>query len=211
MSSPACWRATLNERLMEKEKIIELFKSTGALQHGHFRLTSGLHSSEYFQCAKVLQYPQYNEILCGDIFRHFHDWRIELVVAPAIGGIMVGQEVGRQLRVRSVFAEREDKAMSLRRGFEVKQGERVLVCEDVVTTGGSVQEVVDLVKAKGGVVAGVACVVDRSREPVNFGTEFFALMKMDVPVYEPDKCPLCKDNVPIVKPGSRKVDSPAKK
>ncbi len=195
---------------MEKEKILDLFKSTGALQHGHFRLTSGLHSPEYFQCAKVLQYPQYNELLCGEIFRHFHDWRVDLVVAPAIGGIMVGQEVARQLRVRGVFAEREDKTMSLRRGFEVKQGERVLVCEDVVTTGGSVQEVVELVKARGGVVVGVASIVDRSREPINFGAESFPLLKMEVPVYHPDSCPLCNEDVPIVKPGSRKVDPSAK-
>ena len=189
---------------MEKEKILELFKSTGALQQGHFRLTSGLHSPEYFQCAKVLQYPQYNEILCGDIFRHFHDWRVELVVAPAIGGIMVGQEVARQLRSRGIFAERENNQMALRRGFEVKKGERALVCEDVVTTGGSVLEVVNLVKAQGGVIVGVACIVDRSREPINFGAEFFPLLRMDVPVYKPEACPLCRDNVPIVKPGSRK-------
>jgi len=157
----------------------------------------------------VLQYPQYNELLCGEIFRHFHDWRVELVVAPAIGGIMVGQEVARQLRARGIFAEREDKTMSLRRGFEVKPGERVLVCEDVVTTGGSVQEVVDLVKERGGVLVGVACIVDRSRETVNFGAEFYPLLKMHVPIYQPEACPLCKDNVPIVKPGSRKInDSP---
>lgn len=194
---------------MEREKILEIFKSTGALQHGHFRLTSGLHSSEYFQCAKVLQYPQYNELLCGEIARHFFDWKVDLVVAPAIGGIMVGQEVARQIRVRGIFAEREDKTMSLRRGFEVKQGERVLVCEDVVTTGGSVQEVVDLVKAAGGVVVGVGSIVDRSRSPVNFGSQLFSLLKMEVPVYEPDSCPLCKEGTPIVKPGSRKVaDSP---
>lgn len=168
---------------MEKEKILELFKSTEALQHGHFRLTSGLHSPEYFQCARVLQYPRYNEILCGEIALHFRDMRVEVVVAPAIGGIMVGQEVARQLGVRGIFAEREDKVMMLRRGFEVKAGERVLVCEDVVTTGGSVQEVVDLVKARGGSVVGVASIVDRSREPVDFGANFFSLLKMEVPVY----------------------------
>jgi len=195
---------------MEKENILELFKMTGALQHGHFRLTSGLHSPEYFQCARVLQHPQYNELLCGEIARHFHDWRIELVIAPAIGGIMVGQEVARQMRVRGIFAEREDKSMSIRRGFEVKQGERVLVCEDVVTTGGSVQEVVDLVKNAGATVVGVASVVNRSRAPVNFGAEFFSLLKMEVPTYQPESCPLCKENVPIVKPGSRKVAEQAK-
>lgn len=194
---------------MEKDKILGIFKSTGALQHGHFRLTSGLHSPEYFQCAKVLQFPQYNELLCGEIARHFFDWKVELVVAPAIGGIMVGQEVARQMRVRGIFAERENQAMTLRRGFEVKPGERVLVCEDVVTTGGSVQEVVDLVKQSGGVVVGVAAVVDRSRSPVTFGSQFFSLLKMEVPVYRPEACPLCKENIPIVKPGSRKVADPA--
>lgn len=195
---------------MDKEKILELFKLTGALQRGHFRLTSGLHSPEYFQCARVLQYPQYNELLCGEIARHFHDWRVDLVIAPAIGGIMVGQEVARQMRVRGVFAERENKDMSLRRGFEVKQGDRVLVCEDVVTTGGSVQEVIDLVKGAGGTVVGVASIVDRTVKPVNFGAEFFYLLKMGVPVYQPEACPLCKENIPIVKPGSRKVPDSTK-
>ncbi len=195
---------------MEKEKILELFRLTEALQHGHFRLTSGLHSSEYFQCAKVLQFPQYNEMLCGEIAGNFRDQQVGLVVAPAIGGIMVGQEVARQLGVRGIFAEREDKNMSLRRGFEVKADERVLVCEDVVTTGGSVQEVVDLVRSRGGIVVGVASIVDRSREQVNFGAKFFSLLKMEVPVYQPDACPLCMDHIPIVKPGSRKVADPAK-
>lgn len=195
---------------MEKEKILGLFRSTEALQHGHFRLTSGLHSPEYFQCAKVLQYPEHNELLCGEIAAHFKDQGVDVVVAPAIGGIMVGQEVARQLRVRGIFAEREDTSMSLRRGFSVNEGERVLVCEDVVTTGGSVKEVVDLVKSRRGTVVGVASIVDRSREPADFGAKFFSLLKMDVPVFQPDSCPLCKDNVPIVKPGSRKVTNPAK-
>jgi orotate phosphoribosyltransferase len=193
--------------MMTKEKILELFNLTGALQHGHFRLTSGLHSSEYFQCAKVLQYPQYNELLCGEIARYFHDWKVDLVIAPAIGGIMVGQEVARQMRVRGIFTERENDSMTLRRGFEIKDGERALVCEDVVTTGGSVQEVITLVKNFGGVIVGVASIVDRSKTPVNFGTQFVSLLKMDVPVYHPDTCPLCKENIPIVKPGSRKLDA----
>ena len=190
---------------MEKEKILELFRTTEALQQGHFRLTSGLHSLEYFQCARVLQHPQYNELLCGDIARFFHDWRVDIVVAPAIGGIMVGQEVARQMRVRGIFAEREDDKMTLRRGFEIKEGERVLVCEDVVTTGGSVIEVMDLVKASGGTVVGVACVVDRSSKPINFGAQFFSLLKMAVPTYTPEICPLCEEKVPVIKPGSRKV------
>ncbi len=195
---------------MDKEKILELFRLTGALQQGHFLLTSGLHSPEYFQCARVLQHPQYNELLCGEIARYFHDWRVDLVIAPAIGGIMVGQEVARQMRVRGIFAERENKDMAIRRGFEVKQGDRVLVCEDVVTTGGSVQEVIDLVKAAGGTIVGVACIVDRTRKPVNFGAALLALLKMDVPVYQPEECPLCKQNISIIKPGSRKTSEPAK-
>lgn len=193
---------------MDREKILELFKSTGALQQGHFRLTSGLHSLEYFQCARVLQFPQYNELLCGDIARFFHDWRVEIVVAPAIGGIMVGQEVARQMRVRGIFAERESDRMVLRRGFEVKQGERVLVCEDVVTTGGSVVEVMDYVKYFGATVVGVAAIVDRSTKPINFGTQFFSLLKMAVPTYKPEGCPLCEEKVPLVKPGSRKIAQP---
>jgi len=193
---------------MEKEKILDLFKMTGALQQGHFKLSSGLHSAEYFQCARVLQHPQYNELLCGEIARYFHDWRIEVVVAPAIGGIMVGQEVARQMRVRGIFAEREGAMMMLRRGFEVKKGERVLVCEDVVTTGGSVLETIDLIKWAGGTVVGVAAIVDRSSAPINFAASFFHLLKMSVPTFKPEQCPLCKDNVPIEKPGSRKQDAP---
>jgi len=185
--------------------MLELFRTTGALQQGHFRLSSGLHSLEYFQCAKVLQFPQYNELLCGDIARFFHDWRVDIVVAPAIGGIMVGQEVARQMRVRGIFAEREDGKMTLRRGFEVKQGERILVCEDVVTTGGSVFEVIDLVKSTGGAIVGVASIVDRSNSPINFGVQFVSLLKMAVPVYKPEICPLCEEKVPVVKPGSRKT------
>lgn len=190
---------------MEKEKILELFRTTGALQQGHFRLTSGLHSFEYFQCARVLQYPQYNELLCGDIARFFHDWRVDLVVAPAIGGIMVGQEVARQMRVRGIFAERENDRMNLRRGFEVKQGDRLLVCEDVVTTGGSVFEIMDLVKYYGGAVVGVAAIVDRSTKPINFGVQFLPLLKMAVPTYKPEACPLCEEKVPVVRPGSRRA------
>ncbi len=196
---------------MEKEKILELFRTTEALQQGHFRLSSGLHSLEYFQCARVLQFPQYNELLCGDIARFFHDWRVDFVVAPAIGGIMVGQEVARQMRVRGIFAERENDRMVLRRGFEVKQGERVLVCEDVVTTGGSVVEVMDYVKYFGATVVGVAAVVDRSTKPINFGVQFFSLLKMAVPTYKPEICPLCEDKVPLVKPGSRKTNQPEQK
>ena len=153
---------------METDRLLSIFRETGALLEGHFLLTSGLHSNQYFQCAKVLQHPRYCELLCGEIAETFKDQRIEVVIAPALGGIVVGQEVGRQLGVRTMFSERKDGTMQLRRGFAINAGERVLVCEDVVTTGGSVREVIQIVRASGGVVAGVASIVDRSGGTVRF-------------------------------------------
>jgi len=192
---------------MDRERVIDLFQKTSALQRGHFLLTSGLHSSEYFQCAKVLQYPSYNELLCREIVTHFFDKKIDVVVSPAVGGIMVGQEVARQIGIRGIFAERENGKMSLRRGFEIKSDEVVLVCEDVVTTGGSVLEVVELVRSKGATILGVACIVDRSTTPINFGVDFFHVLKMPVPVYQPENCPMCKSGIPVVKPGSRGLNA----
>ena len=134
---------------MNKDKVMEIFRSTDGLLEGHFLLTSGLHSPQYFQCAKVLQYPQHADTLCGEIAAHFSDKKIDVVIAPAVGGIIVAQEVGRHLGARIIFAEREGKDMTLRRGFELAQGEKVLVVEDVVTTGGSVREVMDIVRQAG--------------------------------------------------------------
>ena len=192
---------------MDKEHLLSVFRDSGALLEGHFVLTSGLHSPTYFQCAKVLQYPHYAELLCGEIARGFRASDIAVVLAPALGGIVVGQEVGRQLRVRTIFAERKDGTMQLRRGFGIEQGERVLVCEDVVTTGGSVKEVIGIVESLGGRVAGVGSIVDRSGGKVKFamdpGADQFALMQMDVVTYRPAECPLCKAGAPLVKPGSR--------
>jgi len=192
---------------MEQEQLLSIFRDSGALLEGHFQLTSGLHSDRYFQCAKVLQYPRYAELLCGEIAQKFRPSGVHVVVAPALGGIVVGQEVARQLGARSIFAERKDATMQLRRGFAVGAGERVLVCEDVVTTGGSVGEVIALVKAAGGTLAGVAYIVDRSAGKVRFplgpGAAQYSLMAMDVVAYEPAACPLCARGVPVVKPGSR--------
>lgn len=189
------------------EHILEMFRESGALLEGHFRLTSGLHSNQYFQCAKVLQYPKYCETLCGAIAAHFRDAGIDAVVAPALGGIVVGQEVGRQLQVRTMFAERSDGIMQLRRGFGMTPGERVLVCEDVVTTGGSVNEVIGIVRRGGAIVAGAASLVDRSGGSVQFdvgpGGRQYAVMTMKVTAFAPEHCPLCREGVPIVKPGSR--------
>lgn len=190
---------------MKRSNILEIFEETNALLNGHFLLTSGRHSDKYFQCAKVLQYPEYNTLICSLIAEHFQQENVDAVIAPAIGGIVVGQEVARQLEKKFVFAEREDKTLTLRRGFEIEEGKRYLVCEDVVTTGGSVFEVIDIVTKNGGIVAGVGFIVDRSNNQVQFGVPQFSAIQLDVVSYEPLDCPLCKQNIPVVKPGSRKI------
>jgi orotate phosphoribosyltransferase len=192
---------------MEHEHLLSIFRDSEALLEGHFQLTSGLHSDRYFQCARVLQYPHYTELLCGELAQRFRPAGIEVVVAPALGGIVVGQEVGRQLRARTLFAERKEGVMQLRRGFRIMPGENVLVCEDVVTTGGSVSEVISLVRQVGGKVAGVAFIVDRSGGKVRFAMDAggvqCSLMAMDVVAYPPADCPLCARGLPVIKPGSR--------
>jgi len=188
---------------LPKEQILEIFRETKALLEGHFQLTSGLHSSQYFQCARVLQFPKYLHLLSGEIARHFEYSEVEVVISPAIGGIVVGTEVGRMLGVRSIFAERKDGKMELRRGFEILPGERVLVVEDVVTTGGSTKEVIDLVNASKGLVVGASCIVDRSNGKVQFDTKQFAVLQMEVVAHKPADCPMCKSGGVAVKPGSR--------
>jgi orotate phosphoribosyltransferase len=190
---------------LTNEHILEIFKKTGALLEGHFLLTSGRHSSLYFQCAKVLQYPEYTEQLCSIIAAHFRNTEIDTVISPAMGGIIVGQEVARLLNKRSIFAEREDKTLTLRRGFTLSEGEKVLVCEDVVTTGGSVYETIEIVKKFNAVPVGVGYIVDRSNGKVDFGLPQVSTMKMNVVSYLPEECPLCKEGIPAVKPGSRKI------
>lgn len=192
---------------MTNNQILEIFLKTNALLNGHFLLTSGRHSNQYFQCALVLQYPEYNELICSLIANHFKDYDIDVVISPAIGGIVVGQEVARQLNKKSIFAEREDKVLTLRRGFNIEEGKKYLICEDVVTTGGSVFEVMEIVKNNGGIVAGVGYIVDRSNNKVNFGVPQFSTLQLDVVSYQPDECPLCKENkIPLIKPGSRKIN-----
>jgi len=190
---------------LSENKILEIFEKTGALFNGHFLLTSGRHSDVYFQCAKVLQYPEYIEVLCSIIADEFCDKKIDAVIAPAIGGLVVGQEVARQLNKRFIFAEREDKKLALRRGFSINEGEKVLVCEDVVTTGGSVFEVIEIVKDNNAEVAGVAFIVDRSNGNVDFGSKQLSIVKLDVKSYLPEDCPLCEKGIELVKPGSRKI------
>lgn len=188
---------------LPREQILDIFRETKALLEGHFQLTSGLHSPQYFQCARVLQFPKYLHLLSGEIARHFEYSEIEVVISPAIGGIVVGTEVGRMLNARTIFAERKDGKMELRRGFEIQPGERVLVVEDVVTTGGSTKEVIDLVNQSKGILVGTSCIVDRSNGKVQFDTKQFSVLPMEVVAYQPSDCPLCKTGSPAVKPGSR--------
>jgi orotate phosphoribosyltransferase len=189
---------------MEQSQILEIFKKTNALLEGHFLLTSGKHSNQYFQCAKVLQYPEHLQAICKIIADHFKDENIDTVISPAIGGIVVGQEVARQLNKRFIFAERQDGKMSLRRGFTISPDENILVCEDVVTTGGSVFEVIDLVKDNNSKLVGVGMIVDRSNGKVNFGVNQISTLALEVITYEKDNCPLCREGkIDLVKPGSR--------
>jgi orotate phosphoribosyltransferase len=189
--------------LLTQESILSLFKETGALLEGHFILTSGMHSDRYFQCAKVLQYPRHAEALCRDLAERLRSAGATAVVSPAVGGILVGHEIGRALDVRALFTERADGVMILRRGFEIKPGETVIVAEDVTTTGGSVKEVMEAVRAAGGRVAAVAAIVDRSGGKAEFGVPYHSLLRMEVTNHPPEACPMCRSGSRAVKPGSR--------
>lgn len=188
---------------MKEEEILSILKETGALLKGHFQLSSGLHSPDYIQCALALSFPDYASQLASSLAEPFRNEKIELVIGPALGGIVLSQEVGRTLGRRAIFAEREGKKLSLRRGFRVKKGERVLVVEDVVTTGGSVRETMETVKEEGGIVVAVACLVDRSGGKADFGVRWESLVRLDLKTYLPLECPLCQENIPLGKPGSR--------
>ncbi|MDI6600755.1 MAG: orotate phosphoribosyltransferase [Thermoanaerobacteraceae bacterium] len=185
--------------------ILEILRDTGALLEGHFLLTSGNHSDRYIQCAKMTQYPEYCEDICRAMAKSFQDAHVDVVIGPAIGGILESYEVARQLKARSIFAERENGVLILRRGFEIKERERVLVVEDVTTTGSTTKEVIDLVKGYGGIVVGVTSIVDRSGGSIDFGVSFKPLIIVDFNTYHPDECPLCKEGLPYIKPGSRNI------
>ncbi|MFZ5633133.1 MAG: orotate phosphoribosyltransferase [Bacillota bacterium] len=190
--------------MLEREKILKIFKETGAMLTGHFLLTSGRHSDRYFQCALVLQHPVHCEALCRELAARFAGEKVETVVGPAMGGIVISYEVARRLKARSLFAERQEGKMILRRGFAISPGERVLVVEDVTTTGGSVREVIDLVGEAGGQVVGAAVLVDRSGGEARLGVRTESLLQIPAVSYSPDQCPLCRRGMPFVKPGSRK-------
>ena len=182
--------------------ILEAFREAQALLEGHFLLTSGLHSSRYLQCALVMQDPARGERLCRQLARAFADENIQCVVGPAMGGILVAYELARVLKARTIFAERQDGKMTFRRGFAIEPGERVLLAEDVVTTGGSLREVQDLITAAGGNVVAICALVDRtSGRDAGFGMPLTSLVKVDAPTYSPEDCPLCRDGLPLQKPG----------
>jgi orotate phosphoribosyltransferase len=190
--------------------VMQLFEQTGAYLKGHFRLTSGLHSPEYLQCAKVLAHPAYAEKLGKDLahrLRQIAKRDIDVVLAPALGGLIIGHEVARELGVPFLFTERDGTTnqMTLRRGFELKSGQAAVVVEDVVTTGGSSREVVKLAHASGVDVVAAGCIIDRSNGRADIGVPTAALHKLDVVTYDPAECLLCRQGLPVVKPGSRKV------
>ena len=188
---------------MTEQEVKELLIETGAIMDGHFLLTSGLHSPHYVEKFNVLQQPKYTEKLCQAMAEKFRDADIETVVGPMTGGILLAHETGKALGTRAIFTERVDGRMTFRRGFTLHEGERCLIVEDIVTTGGSIKEVIEVVKAHGGIPVAVSMLVDRSGGKADFGdVPCTALLHMDVETYQPEKCPLCKQGVPMTKRGS---------
>ncbi len=188
---------------MHPDSVLTLFRRCGALLEGHFRLASGLHSRGYLQCALVLQHPDHAAALGVALAERVRDLHVMTVLSPALGGIVIGHEVARALGARAVFAERQDGRLALRRGFTIAAGERVLVVEDVITTGGSTRETIEVGRTAGAQVVGVAAIIDRGGATSRFDVPFSALTEMALPTYAPKACPLCVEGTPVVKPGSK--------
>jgi orotate phosphoribosyltransferase len=197
------WDLKLETHPMTQDAVLRIFRDSGALLEGHFILRSGLHSRQYFQCALALQQMSVVEKLGRALADKTRPLGAVTVIAPALGGLVIGQEVARQLGVRFIFAEKEEGRLVLRRGFKIAPGEKILVVEDVVTKGGRVQETIDIVQAHGGNVGGVATIVDRSNGAVNFGLPFDSLITLQVEIFKPDKLPPDLAAIPAVKPGSK--------
>jgi orotate phosphoribosyltransferase len=187
--------------MLTEQQVKDLFTQTGAILEGHFLLTSGNHSPMYLEKFQVLQHPAYTAAMGKELAERFAGEGVELVVGPATGGIILAHEVGKHLGTRAIFTEREQGKMVLKRGFAIQPGEKILIVEDIVTTGGSVQEVIEIVQAAGGEIVGVGLLVDRSGGKADFGVPKKALLTLEVPVYHPDACPLCQANVPLTKRG----------
>ncbi len=190
---------------MTRDEIIDILKEAEVLLEGHFLLTSGRHSAKYLQCAKIFRNTKYAEPLCKELADKYKDKGVEIVIGPAMGAVQMAYEVSRHLKCENFFTEREDGKMTLRRGFSIKEGQKVLLVEDVVTTGGSIKEVLELVKGMGADVVGIGCIVDRTGGKIDFGVPFDAVLSMEVESYERENCPICQKDVPLVKPGSRKI------
>ena len=193
--------------IIKTEEVMKKFEDAGAIQKGHFKLTSGVHSDTYIQCAQIMQHPEFMHNLCSELGKKFRGDDIDVIVGPAIGGIIMAHVMARVLGpwVRAIFTERENGKMTLRRSFEIKEGEKVIVVEDVTTTGSSVREVIDIVKSRKGKVVGVGVLIDRSGGKVDFGIKTEKLLTVDIKTYLPEECPLCKKGIPVVKPGSREL------
>ncbi len=191
--------------LLTKEEVRSIFLDSGALMHGHFKLSSGRHSSEYWEKFWVLQYPDRVQLLCSEIARRFALDNIEVVLGPTTGGILLAFEVARQLGVRALYAETEGDKRALRRGLQLAPNTRTLIVDDIMTTGLAVQECLDLAAIHQALVVGTAVLVDRSGGTVNLGTRQEALLTIDVVSFDPSECPLCQSDAPITKPGSRKL------
>ncbi len=189
--------------MMNPENILDKFRETDALLEGHFILSSGLHSPKYLQCALALQYPMDAANYGRAIAEHFTDAGIETVVSPAIGGLVIGYEVAKALNVRFIWTERKEGVMTLRRGFSIKEGEKILAIEDVITTGGSIKECIDVLKENGGDVTSGASIIDRSGGKADIGVPRISLVELDVPSYASEECPMCAEGTEAIKPGSR--------
>ncbi|SHH62817.1 orotate phosphoribosyltransferase [Desulfosporosinus lacus] len=194
-----------NNMPLTPDEYLDIFRKSEALLDGHFLLTSGKHSAQYMQCAQVLQYPDRAAILAEGLASQFRDMGVQTVIGPATGGILVAHEVAKALGVRSLFTERENGIMRLRRGFTISPGERVLVVEDVITTGGSVREVLTVVQEFGATAVGVGVLVDRTGGQVDFGLPQCSIIQLNIQAFEAQECPLCAKGTPAVKPGSRKI------
>lgn len=188
---------------MTKEEVLQAFRETGALLEGHFVLRSGLHSRQYFQCALALQYMPTVERFGAELASKIRGIGIQTVISPAMGGLVLGQEVARQLGVRFIFVEKEEGKLALRRGFKIAAGEKILIVEDVVTKGGRVQETIDIVRTLGGTIVGIAMAVDRSGGAVTFPVPTYSLLSLTVEAFEPNKLPADLASLPVVKPGSK--------
>ena len=189
---------------MQPDDVLSLFRSVSALLEGHFRLSSGLHSNGYMQSALVLQHPEHAATLGGALADAVRTFDPQVVLSPALGGLIIGHEVARALGVRAIFAERVDGVLTLRRGFSLAAAERVLVVEDVVTTGKSTRETIAVAEAAGGQVVAAGSIIDRSGGTSTLGVPYHALQTLSLPTYQPDGCPLCLQGTPVTKPGSRK-------